>query len=247
MFLTHLRDHLGIKGVRRVVMHEPLSNLRKVIFLQFAQGTPRTEVWRGLQGASTLLADCGKIVHRGERGRRSAPTPTRCSGRSPIAPTRSRTCTSCRTARPATGRSPGRAREESTLLIDATLKHAAPPLALPAREFMERARAIWEELQLPRAHAAAAVARLLARRLGGPLGRLRRRARRRANGKQNGAETFARRRGGAHAGDAGARGGGEEVATEGDRASCAVYSSPACGGGVALTLRRTPTPPPSAA
>jgi 4-hydroxy-3-polyprenylbenzoate decarboxylase len=39
---------------------------------------------------------------------------------------------------------------DSTLLIDATLKHAMPPLALPAREFMERARVIWEELGLPR-------------------------------------------------------------------------------------------------
>ena len=43
----------------------------------------------------------------------------------------------------------GRGTEDSTLLIDATLKHPAPPLALPAREFMERARAIWEELLLP--------------------------------------------------------------------------------------------------
>src|SRR6516164_7430415 len=34
MFLAHLRDRLGIKGVRRVVLHEPLSNLRKVIFVQ---------------------------------------------------------------------------------------------------------------------------------------------------------------------------------------------------------------------
>src|SRR5499427_6805750 len=62
MFLAHLRDRLGITGVRRVVMHEPLSNLRKIIFLQFARGTPRTEVWRGMQGAATLRADCGKIV-----------------------------------------------------------------------------------------------------------------------------------------------------------------------------------------
>ncbi len=51
MFLAHLRDHLSIKGIRRVVMHEPLSNVRPVIFLQFANGAPRTEVWRGLQGA----------------------------------------------------------------------------------------------------------------------------------------------------------------------------------------------------
>src|SRR6478672_2439739 len=54
LFLTHLRDQLSIKGVRRVVMHEPLSNLRKVIFVQFDRGTPRTEVWRGLHGAATL-------------------------------------------------------------------------------------------------------------------------------------------------------------------------------------------------
>src|ERR1043166_7921851 len=61
MFLVHLRDRLAIRGVRKVVMHEPLSNLRKIIFVQVAQGTPRTEVWRALSGASTLLADCGKI------------------------------------------------------------------------------------------------------------------------------------------------------------------------------------------
>ncbi len=35
-------------------------------------------------------------------------------------------------------------------MIDATLKGAMPPLALPARDFMEKARHIWEELGLPR-------------------------------------------------------------------------------------------------
>jgi len=35
------------------------------------------------------------------------------------------------------------------LLIDATLKEVAPPLALPKREFMERARQMWDELGLP--------------------------------------------------------------------------------------------------
>src|SRR5262249_58341893 len=61
MFLAHLRDTLSIKGVRRVVMHEPLTNLRKVIFVQCAQGMPRSQVWRALHAAATLLADCGKI------------------------------------------------------------------------------------------------------------------------------------------------------------------------------------------
>ena len=62
MFLEHLRQTLGIRGAKRVVMHEPLSNLRKIIFVQFERGTPRTEVWRGMQGAATLQAQCGKLV-----------------------------------------------------------------------------------------------------------------------------------------------------------------------------------------
>ncbi len=148
LFLTHLRQRLAIKGVCRVVMHEPLSNLRKVIFVQFAHGTPRSEIWRGLHGAATLLADCGKICIALSED--IDPTNTDAvfwslAYRSNpiedvhIAPHRS------------AGHGPkSRPREEdSGLLIDATLKHSAPPLALPAREFMERARAIWQELQLP--------------------------------------------------------------------------------------------------
>jgi len=148
LFLTHLRQQLAIKGVRRVVMHEALSNLRKVIFVQFAHGTPRSEIWRGLHGAATLLADCGKICIALSED--IDPTNTDAvfwslAYRSNpiedvhIAPHRS------------AGHGPkSRPREEdSGLLIDATLKHSAPPLALPAREFMERARAIWQELQLP--------------------------------------------------------------------------------------------------
>lgn len=38
---------------------------------------------------------------------------------------------------------------ESSVLIDATRKADFPPLSLPRREFMERAREIWEELELP--------------------------------------------------------------------------------------------------
>lgn len=37
----------------------------------------------------------------------------------------------------------------SSILIDATLKWGYPPVALPKKEFMDRARAIWEEEKLP--------------------------------------------------------------------------------------------------
>ncbi len=148
LFLAHLRERLAIAGVRRVVLHEPLSNLRKVIFVQYAQDTPRTEVWRGLHGAATLLADCGKICIAVSED--IEPTNTdavfwslayRSNPREDvhIAPHRS------------AGHGPksGPRNEDSTILIDATLKHAAPPLALPAREFMEQARALWQDLGLP--------------------------------------------------------------------------------------------------
>jgi UbiD family decarboxylase len=147
MFLAHLRDQLGVRGIKKVVMHEAFTNLRKVIFLQFARGTARTEVWRGLQGASSLRADCGKIciavsedinpanadaifwslAYRSDPGIDVHIAPYRSAGHGPKSG----------------------AREDSTMLIDATLKHDMPPLALPKQEFMERALTIWKELGLP--------------------------------------------------------------------------------------------------
>jgi UbiD family decarboxylase len=147
-FLVHLRDTLSIKGVRRVVMHEPLSNLRKIIFVQFAHGVPRTEVWRALHGAAILQADCGKYVigvsedidpenpnavfwsmaYRANPLDDVFVAPHRAAGHGPKSGPRG---------------------EESTLLMDATLKEKAPPLALPKREFMEHARKMWDELGLP--------------------------------------------------------------------------------------------------
>lgn len=149
MFLEHLRHALGIRGIKRVVMHEPLTNLRKVIFLQFERGTPQTEVWRGMQGAATLQAQCGKLViavsddispdnadaifwslaYRSNFMEDAHIVPYRSSGHGPKS---------------------GRPAFEGTLMIDATLKHDMPPLALPTEEFMTRAKKIWEELKLPR-------------------------------------------------------------------------------------------------
>ena len=169
LFLTHLRDQLSIKGVRRVVMHEPLSNLRKVIFVQYAHGTPRTEVWRGLHGAATLLADCGKICIAVSED--IDPTNTDAvfwslAYRSNpiedvhIAPHRS------------AGHGPksGPRNEESTMLIDATLKHSAPPLALAGARIHGAGARDLGGARAAAAHAAAAVARLFARRLVAALG-----------------------------------------------------------------------------
>jgi 4-hydroxy-3-polyprenylbenzoate decarboxylase len=147
-FLAFLRDEVSVKGVRRVVMHEPFTNLRKVLFVQFAPGVPRTEIWRALHAAATLQADIGKYViavsediepenadavfwslaYRANPIEDVLIMPHRSAGHGPKSGPRG---------------------EESTMLVDATLKEMAPPLALPKREFMERARAIWQELGLP--------------------------------------------------------------------------------------------------
>ena len=149
MFLSHLRDQLGIKGIRAVSLHEPLSNVRPVIFLQVRA---RRAAHRSVARAARRLGAARRLRQdrrRGDATTSTRPTPTRCSGRWPIAPTRSTTCMWCRTAPAATARSPAACRNDSSLLIDATLKQAFPPLALPTREFMERARKIWDELDLP--------------------------------------------------------------------------------------------------
>ena len=194
LFLAHLRDNLGIKSVRRVVMHEPLSNLRPVIFVQFARDALRTEVWRGLHGAATLRPECGKIVIGVSEdidpantdavfwslAYRSTPTED-----VQIVPYR----------RGVQGSQYGPEKSESTLLIDATQKYAMAPLALPTREYMEGARAIWEELGLP---ALAARSPWHGYTLGDWTDTWERYAQRATAGdwEQNGKETLARQRGG---------------------------------------------------
>ncbi len=150
MFLAHIRDHLGVKGIKRVYMHEPLTNIRRVIFLQMEPGTPRTEVWRALYGATSLRADCGKYViavnedidpdngdavfwslaYRADPDKDIEILRHRDAGHGPKGPGGTRP-------------------EDSTLLIDATLKREMPPLALPKREYMEHAKELWERLGLP--------------------------------------------------------------------------------------------------
>jgi UbiD family decarboxylase len=148
LFLNHLRGDLAVKGIRRVVMHERLTNLRPVIFLQYAAETPKSEVWRGLSGAATFMAGCGKIVVAVSEdidpesldavlwslAYRSNPIED-----VHIAPYRGNL----------QGAQYGPRNADSSMLIDATRKRPMPPLALPARQFMEHARTIWEELGLP--------------------------------------------------------------------------------------------------
>jgi UbiD family decarboxylase len=148
LYLAHLKDTLAVRGVRRVILHEPLTNLRPVIFVQFAAGTARSEVWRGLNGAAAFQAIFGKLVIAVSEDIDPANMDAvlwsiayRCNPIDDvqIAPYHGGDQGSQYS-------SSGRA---SKLLIDATLKGPMPPLALPKKEFMERAQALWAKLDLP--------------------------------------------------------------------------------------------------
>jgi UbiD family decarboxylase len=147
LFLSHLRDQLAIKGVLRVAMHERLTNLRPVIFLQIAHGTPRTEVWRALHGAATLMSNCGKIVVAVSDDIDPASVDavlwSLAYRSNPIedvqlVPYRGGV----------QGAQYGPDQSDSGMLIDATRKRPMAPLALPTREHMEHAKALWERLGL---------------------------------------------------------------------------------------------------
>ena len=149
LYLHHLRAVLGVNSVRRVAMHEPLTSLYAVIGIQFARGAPETEIWRALNGASTLHRFAGKWIiavdedidpqnadalfwamsYRCQPQHDLVVVPYKHPGHGP--------------------RGPRDGGETAAVLINATLKCTYAPVALPKREFMERAKAIWERLGLP--------------------------------------------------------------------------------------------------
>jgi UbiD family decarboxylase len=149
VYLHHLKTNLAIRGVTRVVMHEPLTSLYAVIAIQFERGAAETEVWRALHGASALHRFAGKWIiavdqdidpenadalfwamsYRCQPQHDLALLPHKDAGHGP--------------------RGPHDGGETAAVLINAMLKGTYAPVALPKREFMEEARAIWERLGLP--------------------------------------------------------------------------------------------------
>ncbi|HXF88665.1 MAG TPA: UbiD family decarboxylase [Xanthobacteraceae bacterium] len=150
LFLNFLRNTLGIKGIKRVSMHEPLTNIRKLIVLICERDMPRNEIWRALYGAAVLHRAAGKYViavnddidpenadaifwamsYRANPALDLHILPHRDQGHGP--------------------RSKRNGGEDASVLLDATLKENFPPISLPKREYMERAKQIWEELGLPK-------------------------------------------------------------------------------------------------
>ena len=146
MFMAHLRDNLGIQGIKSIALHEALTNLRKVTFLVMDREAVPTEVWRALYGISNFRADCGKYVIavsedidplNGDAILWSITYRSNPALDVHVLPHRSG------------GHGPKGHGNDATMLINATIKADMPPVALPKREYMENAKALWERLGLP--------------------------------------------------------------------------------------------------
>lgn len=148
LYLAHLRDALNIKGVTRVSLHEPLTNLRRFVFISIAAGTPRTEIWRALYGAASYTPAIGKFCIAIDED-------IDPSNADAVLWALSYRCNPIEDIHIAPNRGKGHGPElkspvpDSTLLADATAKGSFPPVALPKRKYMERAKALWERLGLP--------------------------------------------------------------------------------------------------
>lgn len=147
--LMHLRTNLGIQGIKRVVTHEPLTALQRLIVVVVEKGMPRTEIWRALYGVASYRRAEGKWVVAVDED---------------IDPDNADAtfwamCFRCKPHRDVEimkhkneGHGPRSMidSEDSAVLVDATLKETFPPISLPKREYMENAKAIWEEIGLPK-------------------------------------------------------------------------------------------------
>ena len=149
VLLEHLQVGLAIKGIKRVVMHEPLTNLRKVVAVVFERGMPQTEIWRALYGLAAVQRSIGKMIVAVD----DDIDPDNADALLWALSYRMKPHLDMQVLEHKDGGHGPRDRsggdEDSALLFNATLKHDFPPISLPKREYMERAREIWDHLGLP--------------------------------------------------------------------------------------------------
>jgi UbiD family decarboxylase len=162
LMLVHLRDECRITSVLRVEMHEPLTNTYKLVIIQMRRPN-EAEVWRALHAACSFHPGVGKIVVAVDEdidpSNEAAVFWAMCYRMKPH-----------KDVHIVGGMEKGHAppflyhdeikgtdvvsyhlpADESAMLCNAILKEPFPPVSLPKREYMENARKIWEELELPK-------------------------------------------------------------------------------------------------
>ncbi len=148
-YLNHLRRGMGLKGVVQVRTHRPLTGNRKIVFVVVKREMPRTEVWRALYGIANQQRASGKIVIAVNEDI-DPDSMDAVMWAIAFRATPHKDIEILKHKDPGHGPDSGLEDEDSGLLIDATLKQDLPPVSLPTKPHMDRAKEIWEkELGLP--------------------------------------------------------------------------------------------------
>jgi len=150
LFFNYLKNTLSIKGIKKVSLHEPLTGLLRVTIITVEKNIPTTEIWRALYGAAFFKGDCGKICIAVnddiDPDNADAILWAMAYRMNPVKDVQT-------LEHRGQGHGPKRendGEEDSTMLMDATMKSPMPPLALPTKEYMEHAKDLWEQLGLPK-------------------------------------------------------------------------------------------------
>ena len=147
--LLHSLREMGLKCVTRVSLHEPLTNIRKVVILHIEKNSLRVEIWRAMYALISQHRALGKYVIAVDEDIDPENMDAvwwamcyRCNPAIDMEVLKHRD----QGHGPRSKRNGG---EDASVLFDATLKEPFPPISLPKREYMENAKKIWEELGLP--------------------------------------------------------------------------------------------------
>ena len=148
VMLNHLKNTLYVRQVKDVALHGPMIGVSRLTVIVLEKNTPRTEVWRALNGATTFMRSVGKITVAVDED----VNPNNVEEVLWAIAYRTDLMKSVKIEDyQANGHAPKlRDREwDAKIMIDATMHYPMPPVALPAKDIMEEARELWDKAGLP--------------------------------------------------------------------------------------------------
>ena len=154
-FTTHLRDNCNLPGILQVTFPEP-SGAWQYCIIKLRKIKP-TDAKQALAAAASYAADIGKIIIAVDEDiNPNDPDSVTWALSFRMQPARDIQVVHGKAAHlDPSAAQPGLEgtetgfRESSAILIDATMKWPYPPVALPKKEFMEKALQVWRSANLP--------------------------------------------------------------------------------------------------
>jgi 4-hydroxy-3-polyprenylbenzoate decarboxylase len=154
-FTTHLRDNCNLPGIIQVTFPEP-SGAWQYCIIKLRKIKP-TDAKQALAAAASYAADIGKIIIAVDEDiNPNDPDSVTWALSFRMQPSRDIQVVHGKaahldpsSAKPGLEGTETGFRESSAILIDATMKWPYPPVALPRKEYMEKALQVWKSANLP--------------------------------------------------------------------------------------------------